>query len=175
LRAGIRRCSGGSLLRGGHAPVDCEEPVVGDDVDRDLREVDLAGIAEPRLDVVLLDPVRTGDDAEERHEVLRPADDRARRHVALVEPLGRGIVAGVRDEAAGRLVPERPVEEGRHADRTADVRAEPEDRPARADDRALAARAASGGARRVVGVVRPPPHLVVALHPHAELADVRDA
>ena len=89
--------------------------------------------------------------------------------------LGRQrVLAGVVDEAAGRLVAEDAVEEGRHADRPADVRAQPERRAARADDGALAARAAADGAARIVGVVGAAVDAVVGLHPHAELGDVGD-
>ena len=53
-------------------------------------------------------------------------------------PVGDGELAGGGDQAAGGLVTEDAVEEGRHADRAAHVRAQPEGRPAGADHRPLA-------------------------------------
>ena len=94
-------------------------------------------------------------------------------YAASPSVLGNWPVFG--DEAGRGLVAEDAVEERGHADRAADVGAEPDRRAARADRRALAAGGAAGGSVRVVGVAGAAVDAVDRLDPHRHLRRVRHA
>ena len=90
-------------------------------------------------------------------------------------PAVLGNWPGVGHEPGRRLVAEDAVEERGHADRAADVGAEPDRRAAGADRRALAARGAARGAVRVVGVAGAAVDAVDRLDPHRHLGRVGHA
>ena len=120
-------------------------------------------------------PVRARHDRQQRHQVLGPADQRAGGEHLRGSAGCRRIVPGVRDQPRRRFVAEHAAEEGRHADRAADVRADAERRGARTDRCALAARGPTGRPVGVVRIVRAPVHPVGGLDPQRQLRGVGDA
>ena len=84
--------------------------------------------------------------------------------VGVDEAVCLGKSAPVIHQTGGGFVAEDPVEECRHADAAAHVRAHAPRRPRRGHQAALAARGAAHGAARVVRVVGAAEHLQRGLH-----------
>ncbi len=164
-----------ALLRGAQIGTHLDGAVVLDIEQRSPLERNLCGVAERHPLAALVDAVGAREDAEQRHQVFRPARQWTGGEVAQHLVLGHRVLPRAGHEPTRCLVAEHAVEEGRAPDGAADVGAQPERRCARADDRALATGAATRDATRVVGVVRAAVDVVVRLHPHAQLGRVRHA
>jgi hypothetical protein len=89
------------------------------DVER--PQVDPGRVTERRLVRVRVLPVRAGDRAQDRHEVLGAARQRPHREQLHGFAVGGRELAGVRDQAVRRHVAEHAVEERRDPDRAGDV------------------------------------------------------
>jgi hypothetical protein len=139
------------LLRVAKLPLDTgAAPVVLDHQDAKRREVDAAGIAGLIGEAPLVVTVRSGNDPQQRHQILRPSRQRSRgiepQHLSLVL---RVLPRSGYEPSAG-LVAEHAVAESGRTDRSAQIGADAERRGSRADDGALAARAPARDPVRIV-------------------------
>lgn len=123
---------------------------------------------EPAAAVGAQQPVEqvAGDRLEAELQVAHLADDRA-----LTD--GDAAPAGIRRPPGRRLEAGDAAERGRDLHAAAEVGAEPQRRPARGDDRSLAAAADAGRAAQVPGVVRPAVERIVRFQVEQGPRDVR--